>query len=362
MLSCAICSRAETHRRSGTRDALPAQGPSTRGHPTHGSRQRPAGPGGSTGSCFTQPRGEQEQTESGISPDSSFTPISDWQCHQLCAGPARERRLGNTTRTFANNRSRTATRQGVQGPKPPGGVGSARKHTCGNTQDSTHTPAGPPPPSDCAEQPRNHQLSISNYRRATGNHRLPGDSGTDWAIGLTLLGAQRCDVSNGDRRTHSPSQFCTPILRLPFPPKPVNHTLSPYPSFPCEVPMSQSHPSTGAPILEIRLSQPPESRHSCSPPAHTDCHWENHPILAEDAAAPEPTEDIGSNTPTRQESRWHKRGTSPPVLPPPPNNPKPLASRTGDAMKHPGAKLVSQLGRDQAHFALTSYSGRCSMK
>lgn len=77
----------ETHCGSGTRDVLPTRGPSTHGHPAQGSGQRPAGPRGSMGSCFTQPRGEQEQTEFGISLDFP-TPISDWQCHQLCAGPA----------------------------------------------------------------------------------------------------------------------------------------------------------------------------------------------------------------------------------------------------------------------------------
>lgn len=97
--------------------------------------------------CFTQSRGEQEWTEFGISLDP-FTPISDWQYHQLLAGPAHEKRLGNTTRMFANNRPRTVTRKGVQGPRTSGGVGSARKHTCGGTRNSVHAPAGPPFPSD----------------------------------------------------------------------------------------------------------------------------------------------------------------------------------------------------------------------
>lgn len=110
------------------------------------------------------------------------------------------------------------------------------------------------------------------------------------------VGAQKCHGSNGDRWTHSPSQFCTPVLRLPFLPIPVYHThrVAPFLRCPCEVSMSQSHCSTGAPILEIRLSLPPESRHACSPPACSDCHWENNLILAEDAATPEPTGTSGT--------------------------------------------------------------------
>lgn len=72
-LSRAICSapRPTTGRGRGTR--------CLRRHPAPGDTQpkaagrEAAGPGGSTGSCFTQPRGEQDP-EFGISPESSFTP------------------------------------------------------------------------------------------------------------------------------------------------------------------------------------------------------------------------------------------------------------------------------------------------
>lgn len=134
----------ETHRGSGTQDALPARGHGTWGHPAQGSKQRSAVPAGSTELCFTQPGWEQEWTEFGMSLNSSCIPISNWQCYQLHAGPAQENRLGNTTRMFANDRLRTVTHKGAQGPKTPGRVGSTRKHTSGSTCNSTHTPAGPP--------------------------------------------------------------------------------------------------------------------------------------------------------------------------------------------------------------------------
>jgi len=83
--------------------------------------------------------------------------------------------------------------------------------------------------------------------------------------------------------------------------------------------------------------------------------------LAEDTASPELTEDIWSNLPARQESGRHSRGASPH---PPKNDktPKPLASRTGDATKPPGASLVPGLGSEQTRFALTSPSGSCSVE
>lgn len=241
---------------------------------------------------MTQPRGEQERTEPGISLDSSFTP------HERLAMPWVSF-LPTHPREEAGKRHEDVCKRQTQGSDLQRGAGPQnprRGRQCKETHVGQHTglgacAGGAPAPLRLQEWPQNHRLSTSSYWRVIGNHRLPGDSGPDGPWARPCGGTEVPRVQPG-QRTHWPSQFRTPILRLPFPPKPVNHThrVSPFPRCPCEVPMSQSHPSTGAPILEIRLFWPPKSR-QCS-----DYRWENNPILAEDAT-PEPTGDLWSNFP-----------------------------------------------------------------
>lgn len=143
-----------------------------------------------------------------------------------------------------------------------------------------------------------------------------------------------------------PTQLCTPVLRLPFPLKSVNHIhrISRFPRCPCKVPKSHFHPSTSVECPYWR-SEPTccSQRTPIATGETTTRPWQKILQPQNPSGTPEQTcpQDMAAG------------GTKEVPLQPLPKihiNAKPLASRMGDAVNYPGANLVPHLGKEQGMF------------